>query len=249
MGDPKESAGESARPQSSEAETGRCAEGAEIPPQPDRVDDGRWDRGVVAHDTLEFLWRSRNDQEAAIRFADTKVSLALLVASTATGWAAVAVGGAGRLVEPARLIVVLLLIGTFASFLATLAFTVLTIRPNRAGDLLEGDRDLVRSTRGVLHDMGLPFPAARGDQPRDASAGLIYFGDVASYPNADAYIRDLADVDAGELARQLGRDVWRSALLCARKYAWVRGSVYWSACTALGAMLTLLALALGGGRG
>src|SRR4051812_48467502 len=79
---------------------------------------------------LDFLWKVHEVQHAAIRFADTKASAALVLASAVTGWmlnsAAVALPG---LSAGARAIALAFTLATCLGFVATVVFAILSIRP------------------------------------------------------------------------------------------------------------------------
>jgi Family of unknown function (DUF5706) len=173
----------------------------------------------IDEDKLEILWKVYDDSQSAIRFADTKVGAAATLSLTLTGWTMLAViQGNLNKADPLWPVVLMGLVVTCGTLLATLAATYATIVP-RSGV----------STR------------PRSTVPGGRAGVRLYFKEIARTSRED-YVRSIRESDIDSLSDELARQVWQVATICDRKYVWVARALKGMSTNVLCALAVLLCL-------
>ena len=193
---------------------------------------------TIGADKREILWKALDAHQTAIRFADTKAGASAGLALAVAGWTISALGSARRpdLGEPLGLALRVAVSALAASLLLTLAATLMAILPRRGGS---GGRPRWSRSGPVEEGREGVRPAGR----RASTFNPLHFGDVAGR-SGESYARAIARLEVEQMGEALALDVWRVALICERKYAWVVRILWGTASTALAALAVLLILGL-----
>jgi hypothetical protein len=199
---------------------------------------------------IEYLWKLRDAQASDIRFADTKAGAArALSLSLVAATLSMASGALPQVAEPWGTIAKGALGLGCLCLVAMLALTALAIRPRFAWQ--QGHHEAGShpprhhpATHLPYRSVALRAHSARSSSP---TPGHVYPRAVVVHASAAAFRQSWCEIDEGALADELADDVWRTALICQRKFTWIGKAVWCSAASALFAIIALLVLVLGRG--
>jgi hypothetical protein len=198
---------------------------------------------------IDSLWKLRESQAAEIRFADSKAGAASalslgLIAATLSTAAAVA----PRVAEPWSTIAKTAAGLSCLCLIATLVLTSLAIRPrfswSRGDDARGSRRDRARTGAPPRRSRPAALRLARASARRRL-AGHVHTHAVVLHTAADAFRKSWVETDEEALAKELAEDLWRTALICERKFRWISKAVWCSASSAFFGLIALLLLVIG----